>query len=143
MPSPEQIVARPPLEVVAGVVRADDGRWLITQRLAKSELGGYWEFPGGKVEAGEDRRAALRRELKEELGIETEIGAEIHRNVHTYPDREVHLYFFQVCLLAGAPQKLEVADFRWVTIEELRLYPFPEANFPLLQQLRGASAESC
>ena len=58
-------------------------------------LAGYWEFPGGKVERDEDLATALRRELQEEIGVETEIGAEIHRVVHAYPDRDVRLYFFE------------------------------------------------
>jgi 8-oxo-dGTP diphosphatase len=130
-------VTHPPIDVVAGVIRREDGRLLITQRLADDTLGGYWEFPGGKVEPGEELKAALRREFMEELGIDTEIGAEIHSIVHAYPDRDVRLYFFEVKILAGEPRKLEVADLRWVTLDELMNYKFPEADLPLLKQLRG------
>src|ERR1700761_4805324 len=77
----DRIVTHPPIDVVAGVVRREDGRVLITQRLPDDTLGGYWEFPGGKVDPGEELPAALHRELTEELGIHTEIGAEIHRIV--------------------------------------------------------------
>jgi len=100
-------------------------------------MGGYWEFPGGKVDPGEDLKAALKRELVEELGIETEIGAEIHQIVHPYPDRDVRLYFFEARIISGEPQKLEVADLRWVTLDELMNYQFPDADMPLLMQLRG------
>jgi len=134
----ERVVTHPPIDVVAGVIRREDRRLLITQRLADDTLGGYWEFPGGKVEPGEELAAALHRELKEELGVETEIGAEIHRVVHAYPDRDVRLYFFAARIISGEPQKLEVADLRWVTIDELREYQFPEADLPLLNQLSGA-----
>jgi 8-oxo-dGTP diphosphatase len=133
----ERIVMYPPIDVVAGVIRGDDRRLLISQRLADDTLGGYWEFPGGKVEPNEELKTALHRELAEELGIETEIGAEIHRIVHAYPDRDVRLYFFDVRILSGEPQKIEVADFRWVTLDELMDYQFPEADMPLLRQLRG------
>jgi 8-oxo-dGTP diphosphatase len=122
--------------VVAGVIRRDDGRLLITQRLADDTLGGYWEFPGGKVDPGEELRAALARELAEELGVQAEIGAELQRIVHAYPDRDVRLYFFEVRIVSGEPQKLEVADLRWVTLDELMNYKFPEADLPLLRQLR-------
>jgi 8-oxo-dGTP diphosphatase len=105
--------------------------------LAGDTLGGYWEFPGGKVEPGEQLKAALHRELMEELGVMTEIGAEIHRLVHAYPDRDVRLYFFDARILSGEPRKLEVADFQWVTPDELIHYQFPEADRPLLEQLRG------
>ena len=137
VPPHERVVTHPPIDVVAGVIRRDDGRLLISQRLADDTLGGYWEFPGGKVEPGEDLKVALARELEEELGIQTEIGAEIHRIVHAYPDRDVRLYFYDARVISGEPQKLEVADLRWVTLDELMNYQFPEADMPLLRQLRG------
>ncbi len=137
VPLHERVVTHPPINVVAGVIRRDDGQVLITQRLPDDTLGGYWEFPGGKVEPDEELPAALKRELAEELGIEAEIGAEIHRIVHAYPDRDVRLHFFEARILSGEPQKLEVADLRWVTLDELMDYQFPEADLPLLKQLRG------
>ena len=136
VPPQERIVTHPPIDVVAAVIRRADGRLLISQRLADDTLGGYWEFPGGKVDPGEELRAALARELREELGLETEIGAEIHRIVHAYPDRDVRLFFYEVRILSGEPQKIEVADLRWVTLNEIGEYQFPEADRPLLEQLR-------
>jgi mutator protein MutT len=135
-PPHERVVTHSPMDVVAGVIRREDGRLLITQRLADDTLGGYWEFPGGKVDPGEELRAALARELREELGVEAEIGAEIHTIVHAYPDRDVRLYFYDARIISGEPQKLEVADLRWVTLDELMDYQFPEADRPLLKQLR-------
>jgi len=137
VPPQERIVTHPPIDVVAGVIRREDGRVLITQRLADDTLGGYWEFPGGKVDPEEELKAALHRELVEEIGVVTEIGAEIHQIVHAYPDRDVRLYFYDVRIISGEPQKLEVADFRWVTLDELMDYQFPEADLPLLEQLRA------
>ena len=131
-------VTHPPIDVVAGVVRRD-GLFLISQRFANDTLGGYWEFPGGKVEPGEDLRVALRRELLEELGLETEIGEELHRVVHAYPDRDVRLYFFAARIVSGEPARLDVADFAWVTADQLSNYQFPEADLPLLNQLRGSA----
>ena len=96
-------MTHPPIDVVAGVIRRD-GRLLITQRLPDDTLGGYWEFPGGKVERGEELSAALQRELQEEIGVETEIGAEMQRIVHAYPDRDVRLYFFEAPIVSGEPQ---------------------------------------
>jgi mutator protein MutT len=131
-----RIVIHPPIDVVAGVIR-HDGRFLITQRLADDTLGGYWEFPGGKVDPGEELRDALRRELREELGVETEIGAQIYHVVHPYPDRDVRLYFFDATIVSGEPQRLEVSDLVWITAEQFDNYQFPEADLPLLNQLRG------
>jgi len=138
MPPSERIVSHPPINVVAAVIRREDGRLLITQRLADDTLGGYWEFPGGKVEPGEDLAAALRRESLEEVGLETEIGPEIHYVVHAYPDRDVQLHFFRARIIAGEPARLEVADFVWVTGAEFEGYQFPEADLPLLELLRAA-----
>jgi len=136
VPPHERIVTHPPIDVVAGVIRRD-GLLLITQRMPDDTLAGYWEFPGGKVDPGEELKAALRRELLEEVGLETEIGEEIHRIVHPYPDRDVRLYFFDARIVSGEPQKLEVADLRWVHVDQLMDFQFPEADRPLLDQLRG------
>jgi mutator protein MutT len=133
----ERIVTHPPIDVVAGVIRRD-GLLLITQRMPNDTLAGYWEFPGGKVDMGEELKAALQRELREEIGLETEIGEEIHRIIHPYPDRDVRLYFFDVRILSGEPQKIEVADLRWVSVDQLMDFQFPEADRLLLDQLRGA-----
>jgi 8-oxo-dGTP diphosphatase len=126
----------PPIDVVAGVIRRD-GLLLIAQRKAGDTLAGYWEFPGGKVERDEDLQTALRRELVEELGVEVEVGDELHRVVHPYPDRDVRLYFFAASLLQGEPRPIEAADLRWVRPGELLDYQFPEADRPLIEQLRA------
>jgi mutator protein MutT len=132
----ERTVTHPPIDVVAGVIRGEDGRFLITQRLADDTLGGYWEFPGGKVEPGEELRDALRRELLEELGVTTDIGEQLHHAVHPYPDRDVRLYFFAARIRTGEPRKLEVADLAWITADQFDDYAFPEADLPLLNRLR-------
>jgi 8-oxo-dGTP diphosphatase len=130
-------VTHPPIDVVAGVIRGADGRLLITQRMPDDTLPGYWEFPGGKVDPGETLPEALRRELREELGVETEIGPEIQRIVHAYPDRDVRLYFFEATIVRGEPACLEVADLCWVPAGDLMHYQFPEADLPLLRRLCG------
>lgn len=137
-----RVVTHPPIDVVAGVIRSDDGLFLITQRMADDTLGGYWEFPGGKVDPGEELRAALQRELREELGIETEIGAEIQRVVHAYPDRDVRVYFYEARIVTGKPAKLEVADLAWIRIDQFVNYQFPEADLPLLDLLRAGGRNS-
>jgi mutator protein MutT len=127
-------VTHPPIDVVAGVIRRD-GLLLIAQRMPDDTLGGYWEFPGGKVERDEALADALERELREELGVETQIGAELHRVVHAYPDRDVRLYFYEATIISGEPKPIEAADVRWVRPDELLQYQFPEADKPLLELL--------
>src|ERR1017187_2822789 len=78
-----------------------DGKLLITQRHAKAHLGGLWEFPGGKREAGETFEQCLVREIREELGIEISVGELFEEVAHDYPEKSVHLKFFRCQLLAG------------------------------------------
>lgn len=136
IPGQPRVVTHPPIDVVAGVIRRG-GLLLIAQRMPDDTLAGYWEFPGGKVERHEDLPTALRRELLEELGVTVEIGAEIHRVVHAYPDRDVRLYFFEATIVSGEPSPIEAADLRWVKAEELMDYQFPEADLPLIEMLRA------
>jgi 8-oxo-dGTP diphosphatase len=135
-PGPRRTATLPPIDVVAGVIRRD-GLLLIAQRQAGDTLAGYWEFPGGKVERHEDLPMALRRELQEELGVEVLVGAQLHRVVHPYPDRDVRLYFYEVTLLNGEPRPIEAADLRWVRPNELLDYQFPEADRTLIEQLQA------
>ncbi len=134
-PGQTRVASLPPIDVVAGVIRRNS-LILITQRRTGDTLGGYWEFPGGKVERDEDLPTALRRELLEELGVEVEVGSELQRVVHPYPDRDVRLYFFEATLLRGEPRPIEAADLRWVRPSELLDYQFPEADRPLIEMLR-------
>src|SRR4051812_49929296 len=83
-----------PIDVAAGLV-FEKGKLLITQRRLNDHLGGFWEFPGGKVEKGETFQECLGRELREELGIEVEVGAEIEDITHSYPEKTVRLKFFK------------------------------------------------
>ena len=82
------------IEVAAGVIFRDS-RVLITQRRKDDHLGGLWEFPGGKREPSESYEDCLRRELREELGIEVEVGEVLASLTHAYPDKTVHLEFFR------------------------------------------------
>lgn len=113
-----------------------EGRLLITQRRVGDHLGGLWEFPGGKIEAGETPEACLRRELLEELGVEVRVGDPYAEIAHDYPDRRVHLRFFRCELVRGQPEPLHCAAVAWVTREELDGYEFPAADAALLERLR-------
>jgi mutator protein MutT len=116
------------------------GKLLITRRRAADHLGGLWEFPGGKVEAGESFEQALTRELREELGIGTAVHNELQEIVHSYPEKTVRLKFFRCSLLEGEPRALHCEDFAWVTRDELGEYAFPAADARLLAMLRTSDA---
>jgi len=125
------------IEVAAGLVFRQ-GRVLLAQRFAGGHLGGLWEFPGGKREAGESFPEALRRELQEELGIEVEVGERVEGIVHHYPERVVRLEFFRCRLCQGEPRPLGCASLVWAAPEELDRYVFPAADERLLARLRAA-----
>jgi len=121
------------IEVVAAVIERD-GRYLITRRLEGTHLAGLWEFPGGKLLPGEQPEDALRRELKEELGVEVAVGELIQMVDWAYPEKSVRLLFFR-CALAGEPTPLEGQEMRWVAAADLRSYSFPEADATLIARL--------
>ncbi|MBI5385546.1 MAG: 8-oxo-dGTP diphosphatase MutT [Verrucomicrobia bacterium] len=115
-----------------------EGQLLIAQRPAQAHLGGLWEFPGGKRHAGETFQQCLARELREELGIEVEVGDVFERVTHDYPEKTVHLEFFLCRLVRGEPRALGCPAFAWVKARELDHYEFPAADARLLERLKNA-----
>lgn len=124
-------------QVVAAILtRAPDNKILICQRRKDQPLGLKWEFPGGKVEPDEEPRAALRRELQEELGIEAEIGEELTRFQHHYKNGGgVELTFFRVLAYTGEMQNIIFKDIRWVDRRSLPRFDFLEADVKLVRQI--------
>jgi mutator protein MutT len=123
------------IEVAAGLVfRA--GRLLITQRPPGGHLAGLWEFPGGKREPGESFEECLRRELREELGIEVAVGALVESIIHEYPGKAVHLRFYRCAWVAHEPLPLGCAALAWIGRSDLERYEFPAADARLLVTLR-------
>ena len=127
--------ALPHHDVTAAVIR-QDGKVLIAQRPLQGMLGGLWEFPGGKREAGETLAECLRREIKEELGVEIEIGQPVVTINHSYTHFKITLHAFCCYLLQGSPQALGVADWRWVKLEEIDTFPFPRTDLKIINALR-------
>ena len=119
--------------VTAAVVQRGEA-FLVTRRLRGTHLEGLWEFPGGKCEAGESHDACLRRELREELGCDAIVGAQLLEVAHPYPDRTIELHFFD-CELIGEPQPLLGQEIRWVAGGELPSLEFPPADAELIQML--------
>jgi len=125
-----------PVTVVAAVIQGDDGRVLLARRPAHLHQGGRWEFPGGKVEAGENLEAALARELAEELGIRP-LAPQAWLSVpHRYPDKAVVLHFFRVTAFTGTPRGREGQTLAWRAAHELDPAAFPAANRPVVNRLR-------
>jgi 8-oxo-dGTP diphosphatase len=120
------------LQVAAGVIKSPDGKILIARRDESLHQGGLWEFPGGKIEAGETPEQALARELKEELDIEPLSAAPLITIHHRYPDRDVTLRVFLVDRFSGTAKGCLGQPIRWVGQNELPRFSFPAANRPIL-----------
>jgi 8-oxo-dGTP diphosphatase len=125
--------------LVSAVALIDaDGRVLLAQRPEGKSMAGLWEFPGGKVELGETPEAALIRELKEELGIDTHASclAPLTFASHAYPDFHLLMPLFACRRWQGAPTPHEGQRLAWVRVRDLRSYPMPPADLPLVPVLR-------
>lgn len=122
------------MEVVAALV-LEGGRWLVARRPADDPLGPVWEFPGGKVRAGESLAAALERELAEELGIAARAGAEVETIEHAYSHGRVRLHFLRCERLAGRPVGREGQEVAWVPTARIPDLDFPPADARLLARL--------
>lgn len=129
--------AKPILFVVACALVDADRRVLIAQRPEGKSLAGLWEFPGGKLEAGETPEAALIRELQEELGIETKEAclAPLTFASHSYADFHLLMPLYVCRKWQGTPQSREHSALKWVRPQALRDYPMPEADIPLIAPL--------
>ncbi len=120
------------IEVAAGVVWDERrGKVLVARRPESAHQGGLWEFPGGKLEAGETVSDALTRELREELGILVHASTPLITLEHAYPDRKVRLHVREVRDFSGEPRGLEGQPVRWVDPDDLDQYAFPAANYPI------------
>ena len=120
--------------VVTAAIIERAGRLLVTRRLKGTHLEGYWEFPGGKCDAGESLTACLRRELREELAVDATVGPEILATSHEYPERRVELHFF-TCELLGEPVPQLNQEMRWVPREALASLKLPPADDELVALL--------
>ena len=121
--------------VVAAVIETE-GRILVCQRKRGSRHELKWEFPGGKVESGEEPRAALARELREELAIEARIGPEIVRYEHSYPGRDpILLIFYHVMEFTGTPVNVVFESMEWSAPSNLPSYDFLDGDVDFVRRL--------
>lgn len=124
-----------PRKVVVAAFVEVDGKILVTKRRADQAMGGLWEFPGGKVEPGEDPRAALAREMREEVGVEVAVGRPFEVVHHTYESFELLMIVFECRIVSGSVTAREVAEVRFVAPNELTKLAFLPADLPLVERL--------
>lgn len=124
---------RPRIVVSAAVIRRGE-EFLVTRRQKGVHLEGFWEFPGGKCDAGETLEACLGREIREELDVEARVGGELLVCAHEYPGRIVELHFFEV-ELRGEARPMLGQEMRWVGRGDLGSLPFPPADDELIALL--------
>ncbi len=125
----------PHYDIGAAIIRKR-GKILITQRPHEGLLGGLWEFPGGKRDGKETLEECVAREIDEELGIEIAVGELFAKVKHAYSHFKITLYAYDCRFVAGRIRKIGIADFRWVTTEELAEYAFPKADRVIIERLR-------
>jgi 8-oxo-dGTP diphosphatase len=124
----------PPLIVTAAIIRDGDAI-LITRRPPESRHGGMWEFPGGKLDAGESPQECLSREILEELGLEVAVESIFEIAYHRYEWGPVLILAFECRVLNGEIRHIGVSDHRWVSPEEIRLYDILPADRPIIAKL--------
>ena len=115
------------IEVVAGIIYKNN-KFLIAQRNLKKSQGGFWEFPGGKVEAGETCEEALKREIKEEFDADIEVKDYVGENIHHYPEKDIKLIFYKAELISEEIKLLEHEDFKWITKQDKNNFEFSGAD---------------
>jgi 8-oxo-dGTP diphosphatase len=125
------------IHVVAGALFDEQSHVLIAQRPPGKHMAGGWEFPGGKLNAGEDRLQGLRRELREELGVVVIEANPLISYEHAYTDRVVLLDLWHVLQYEGVPRPLEGQALRWVRVSELERVGLLEADRPMIAVLRS------
>ena len=141
LPATKERPTKPHLEVVAAIIEKDD-KVLIDKRPANGLLGGMWEFPGGKIEHGEDHTEALKRELKEELGIAVNLVDSFGVYKHAYTHFTVTVYPYFVEIVNGDPKALEADKIEWVDIHALRDFPMGKVDRNISDDL-GKRMSNC
>ena len=109
---------------------------MIDRRKQEGLLGGLWEFPGGKIEPDETVEDCVRREIKEELGIDIEVNDRLITVNHAYSHFKVTLNVFNCTHISGEPQTIECDEVKWVTLDEIDSYPFPKANSQIIEAIK-------
>ncbi len=137
------VVESPPRKIaVTAAVLEKDGAVLIARRKRGDRMADKWEFPGGKIEPGETVEACLRREMKEEFGVDVAVGALVGRSLHAYPHGEIDLWVYRVTHLSGDFQLHDHEEILWVRPSDLKSYDFSAADVPIAGVLARDDASS-
>ncbi len=136
LPLKRQTRAVPHYRVAVGIIW-DEGYIFIDRRDENGMLGGLWEFPGGKIENGETAQEAVRREIKEELDLDIEVGDFYMEVRHAYSHFKITMYVYHCLYKGGEPRLTAARDWRWVKPEELRFYPFAAATQKVIRRLES------
>ena len=124
------------INVVAAVIKDEDGKILITQRNLQKAQGGLWEFPGGKIEPNETKENAIIREIKEELDIDIEVENYLSEKVFNYPEKDINLIALECKKVNGNIKLLEHEDYKWVKNSELDNFEFAPADIFIVEKLK-------
>jgi 8-oxo-dGTP diphosphatase len=132
-----QQISSPPHKIIGvAVIWNEAGQILIDRRRPYGLMGGLWEFPGGKIEPGETVVECIQREIKEELAIEIEVGELLITIDHMYSHLRVTLTVHHCKYVSGVPQTIECDEVRWVNLDQLEQFEFPEANTQIISALK-------
>jgi len=124
----------PHYQVTAGLIQ-NNGKILITQRQLNDTFGGFWEFPGGKQQAGETLEQCLTREIAEELNLQIRADKKVMSVTHRYDAMVITLHVFWCTVLHGSPETSGVQDWRWVDLAAIEQYDFTEADKRVIEKL--------
>lgn len=124
------------VNVVAAVIKDENGKILITQRNLKKAQGGLWEFPGGKIEQNETKENAIVREIKEELEIDIQVESYLAEKVFNYPEKDINLIALECKKVSGDIKLLEHEDYRWIDNSELGNFEFAPADLFIVEKLK-------
>jgi 8-oxo-dGTP diphosphatase len=130
-------ITLPHKRIGVAVIWDRSGQILIDRRKVGGTMGGLWEFPGGKIEAGETVAECIAREIREELAIEITVGEQLISIDHTYPTFHLTLIVHHCQHISGIPQPIESEEIRWVNVGDLDSYQFPAANIAIIAAIRG------
>lgn len=130
----------PHKQIGVAVIWNQSGQILIDRRKAGGAMGGLWEFPGGKIEAGETVPQCIVREIQEELAIKIIVGKHLISINHIYPTFEITLIVHHCQHISGTPQPIESEEIRWVNVPDLDKYEYPAANYQIIKIIQSDQA---